>query len=188
MFLLCFFHSHISSVSNTQEGNNTHRIWNLAWLWRPDRKNILSLEVSQFVLTSLTESRFDTPQSHCGCYLPTVPTYKFTLPSVLKYGAVRTIYSIWQGATSHHSRFSDLQFRGNEFLALLPHCKSLALKDKSMSWQCIGNVEIIRELYTREKSWGSQSQEGRLWPRQHLRALQRSTWKFRWLEILWSPD
>lgn len=153
MFLLSyFFHSHISSVSNTQDGINTHRIWNLAWLWRPDRKNILCLEVSQFVLTSLTGSRFDTPQSHCRCYLPTVPTHKFTLPSVLKYGAVRTIYSIWQGATSHPSLFSDLQFRGNEFLALLPHCRSLALKDNMR--QGVSNVEIICELVHRRKELG----------------------------------
>lgn len=147
MFLLsCFFHSHVSSVSNIGDGSNIYGIWNLAWLWRSDRKNILSPEVSQFVLTSLTESRLGTPQFHLECYLPTVPTHKFTLPSVLKYGAVRTIHSIWQGATSHLSLFLNLQFRGNEFLPLLPSCESLALNDKSMSQQCMSNVEIFCKL------------------------------------------
>lgn len=132
MFLLSyFFHSHISSVSNTQDGINLHRIWNLGWLWRSDRKNILPLEVSQCVLISLTETRFDTPHSHCGCYLPTTHAHKFPLPSVLKYSAVRTIYSIWQGDTSHRSLFSGLQSRGNEFLALLPRCKTLLWRTKA---------------------------------------------------------
>lgn len=147
MFLLsCFFHSHIASVSEIWDGSSIHGIWNLAWLRRSDRKNILSPEVSQFVLTSLTESRFGTPQSHFECYLPTIPTHKFTLPSALKYGAVRTIYSIWQGATSHLSLFLNLWFRGNEFLPLLPSCKSLALNDKSMSQRSMSNVEIICKL------------------------------------------
>lgn len=147
MFLLsCFFHSHMSSVSNIRDGSNIHGIWNLACLRRSDTKNILSPEVSQFVLTSLTESRFGTPHSHFECYLPTIPTHKFTLTSVLKYGAVRTIYSIWQGATSHLSLFLNLQFRGSEFLPLLPSCKSLALNDKSMSQQHMSNVEVFCKL------------------------------------------
>lgn len=161
MFLLsCFFHPHISSVRNIRGSSNIHGVWNLAWLRRSDRKNILSAEVSQFVLTCLTESRFGTPPSHSKCYLPTIPTHKFTLPSGLKYGAVRTIYSIWQGATSHLSLFLNLQFRGNEFLPLLPSCKSLALNDKSMSQQRMSNVEIFCQFLAREKNWGSQSWEG----------------------------
>lgn len=111
-----FFHlsssTHISSVSSIWDGSNKHKIWNLAWLGRSDWRNIRSPEASQFVLTPLTRSRFGTPQSHFGCCLPTIATHKFTLPSVWEYGAVRTIYSFWQGSTSHLSLFLNLQFRG----------------------------------------------------------------------------
>ena len=173
----CFFCSHISSVSNIRDGSNIRGIWNLAWLWKSDRKNILSPEVSQFVLTSLTESRFGTPQSHFECCLPTKPTHKFTLPSVLKYGGVRTIYSTWQGATSQLSLFWNLQFRGNEFLPLLASCKSLARNDKNTSQQC--NGEIFGKLLGWRRALGVWELGGSAW------AVQRSTWRFTGLGILW---